>query len=137
MGHTVNFAVKVAAYTDFNAFWRTTTASRRDGCTRVVMHNTCNEKCTEKRVDATINEVRNKWPGSYTCEAWDCGILYWVVERKVCHIVNHKKVETTERKEYKTMPKRILKGGVLRAVHQYVVNYDSRDYDPYEHGEGL
>ncbi len=72
-------------------------------------------------------------PDSYEVRTYDLGITSYEVVRIVPRIVNHKRTMVDERKEYKTKPKRVLKGAKLMAIHQYILDYDCRDYDPREH----
>ena len=145
MGHYAKSYVIVEAPKHFAEFWAHTRACDRDGCNTVHAHTTkySDMKSTEARTAAFIKEakknVKGKYdlldtPNSYTVEAYDVGITQYQVRQKKNKIVNHKRTEVTICKEYKSKPAHIPAGAWLVEMHQYVISYDGRCYDPLEHG---
>lgn len=138
MAHYVRHFMNVSAPEDFRTFWSNTVPYRQDGCCSVTVLNRNYEKVTKASLNKQKPKIENcealKYVNKWSCVAWDCGVIGWVVTRKVNKIVNHHVKEITERKTYKTKPKHILKGGRLESLHQYVISYDGRCYDRLEHG---
>ena len=132
-----NVLARPGYYTeDFRTYWENQTPCKRDGCGRISVQVLSQKKLTQTRWNRfckTRNPFIDDWAPSYTCNAVMVGIFAWVVTRKVRRIEDHHVVERTERKTYKTRPKRIVKGGTLYAECRYVCTYDARDYDPLEH----
>ena len=134
MGHYCREGVEVIAPKDFKEFWITTTAYKRDGCSDIrVIRIVSDKNNTETITKKFFKEHEDRDVGSYQVKAYDIGIVGYVVLVKKNKIVDHHRQEVIEEHEYKTKPKRILKGGVLKEMHKYIIDYDGRCYDPYEH----
>lgn len=69
-----------------------------------------------------------RYPASFTCVVYDCGVCGWVSKRKVRKIVDHHVQEVVESKYYKSKPKTGLKGGTIDAVHAYYYSFDEHDF---------
>lgn len=133
MGHIVRYGISVKT-SDFKDFWKGTTAYRRDGCDSIKIIPFHSGNCTETVINRFWKKMDDReGPDSYEVRAYDLGITGYEAVRIVPRIVNHKRTMVEERKEYKTKPKRVLKGAKLMAIHQYILDYDCRDYDPREH----
>ena len=133
MGHIIRHGVQIKT-SDFNNFWKGTTAYRRDGCESIRIIPFHSGNCTETVIKRFWKKMEDReCPKSYSVNAYDLGITGYEAVRSVSRIVDHKRTVVEERKEYKSKPKRILKGARLKEVHQYILDYDFRDYDPMEH----
>lgn len=135
MGHYGRMGVPFVCGYDFEKSWRKTLACTRDGCSTVNVKRVFSDK---KFSESLLKRFCKKYEDredakSYCCNAYDIGIVGWVIKVKKNRIVNHKRVEVVEEHEYKTKPKRILKGGSLVELHKYIIDYDGRCYDPLEH----
>lgn len=133
MSHYVMYNESVKT-DDFRKFWNSTTPCKRDGCTSVKI-TTVNTKNFTPTVKTRFLKNKTESVESYTVHAYDLGICGYRVHVKKNKIVNHKRMEVDEVHEYKSKPTKIIKGGVLKAVHYYVFDFDARCYDPLEHGD--
>ena len=135
MGHVTRYGIKVDT-TDFRKFWHETTAYNRDGCTGIYIIPFHHGNCTDSVIKRFYRQKENREdPKSYCVNSYDCGIKGYEAVRVVSRIINHKRTQVQEVKEYKSKPKRILKGAKLHEVHTYILDYDYRAYDPLEHGD--
>lgn len=135
MGHITRYGIRVDT-ADFRKFWHGTKAYNRDGCSGIYIIPFHSGNCTDTVIKQFFKKKEDRCdPNSYCVNAYDCGIKSYEAVRIVSKIVNHKRTQIEEVHKYKTKPKRLLKGGKLREVHTYIVDYDYRDYDPLEHGD--
>ncbi len=137
MGHYCREGVEVIAPRNFEEMWKTTTAYKRDGCSKIkVVRYASDKNNTDTITKKFFNDYEDRdIIGSYEVKAYDIGIIGYKVLVKKNKIVNHHRQEVIEEHDYKTKPKKILKGGVLKEMHKYIIDYDGRCYDPYEHGD--
>lgn len=145
MGHEAYEYVTIKAPRNFEAWWRQTPQSYRDGCSSVRVHRTeyADGKFTLARRNAFLKKAQKNVKGvyddlesvpSYTCVAYDIGIAGYLIIQKKNKIVDHKRQEVTISKQYASKPTHIPAGGKLIELHSYVASYDIRSYDPEEHG---
>lgn len=133
MSHLVRYGRTVET-TDFNAFWKTTVSYSRDGCNTIKIIHFHDGNCSKSVIEQFFKKMENREsPSSYTVNAYDCGISGWETSRKVMRIVDHKRTEVTEKRRYKSKPKRVSKGAILKTLHTYIIDWDVREYEPYEH----
>jgi len=135
MGHYGREGVEVTAPRDFSKMWKTTAAYSRDGCTDIkVIRVFSDKKNTDTLTKKFFKDYEDREDTkSYQVKAYDIGIVGYKVYVKKNKIVDHHRKEVLEVHEYKSKPKKILKGGVLEEIHKYIIDYDARCYDPYEH----
>jgi len=135
MGHYGREGVEYIASKNFEDDWKKTIACRMDGCSNVkVIRVASDKKNTETITKKFFKDYEDRESAdSYQVRAYDIGIVGYKVLVKKNKIVDHHRQEVIEEHEYKTKPKRILKDGVLKEMHKYIIDYDARCYDPYEH----
>ena len=145
MGHYAYTCQKTVAPRDFKSYWLKTTPAQRDGCTsvKVVSSDYASEKATATRTNALMKKIQKNvkgvyddfdCPPSYTCVALDVGITGYKIVQVKNKIVNHKRQAVQIVKEYKSKPSHIPAGAKLVEMHQYIISFDGRCYDPMEHG---
>ena len=125
---------------DFRTWWSRQTPCHRDGCTTAYVKVHSTDTLTKVRLERYRKAKPDPFLDcenvrSYTCNAVLIGIIGWCSERKVRKVVNHHIQEVTETRTYKTKPTKGLKGSTISAIGKFVISYDARDYDPYEHGD--
>ncbi len=135
MSHYGRTGVTVVAPRDFNSWWKSQTPVVRDGCSREakIIREYADKNATErarKRIEKIVEDA-----GSYKCIAWDVGVDHYAIIVRKRKIVNHKIREVADTRVYKKKPSRIPKNGTLVEMHEYIISYDARCYDPLEHGE--
>jgi hypothetical protein len=126
---------------DFETWWMSKTPYQRDhsGCQGIYVKVDSTENLTKLRRDRFYKNAQKKYgsflsyPDSYCCNAVLVGIVGWRSERRVRKVVDHHIKEVIECRNYKTKPTKGLKGSTIYAVGEFVIVYDGRDYDPYEH----
>ena len=135
MGHYCREGVEVIAPKDFSKMWKNTEAYNRDGCSKInIIRVASDKKNTETITKKFFNDYKDREsPNSYQVCAYDIGIVGYRVVVKKNKIIDHHRQEVIETHEYKTKPKRIIKNGILEEIHKYIIDYDARCYDPYEH----
>lgn len=109
------------------------------GCTsfKLIKTTMSDSKFTEKRFSSFVNKNKNKEkesPKSYSANCYDMGLDHWEIWQNKVKIIEHKRREVQVRKCYKSKPKAIPKGAVLKEIHRYKCDLDYRYYDPLEHG---
>lgn len=135
MGHYCREGIIMIASKDFSKEWKKTVAYNRDGCTDIkIVRINSDKNNTETITNKFFKDYEDReMPNSYQVKAYDIGIVGYKVSVKKNKIVEHHRQEVVEVHEYKTKPKRILKNGILEELHKYIVDYDGRCYDRYEH----
>ncbi len=124
-------------YSDFQKEWARTAAYAL-GCSNIKLIKTSmsNDKYTEKRFEnfAKKNARTEKAPPKdYSVNCYDMGLDHYEIWQNKVKIVDHKRQEVQLRKSYKTKPKSLPSGAVLKEIHKYKCDMDYRSYDPEEH----
>ena len=133
MGHYCGNRYHIQS-SDFTAHWKAHVPYQQDGCTKIEFVNTNNDKATAKSKKDGEKYIDEHEAPSYTCRVYDCGVVAWESVRTVRKIVNHHVQNVEESRTYKSKPTTGLKGGRIRAVHDYCISFDGRCYEQGEHG---
>lgn len=126
------------SHSDFEKEWARTAAYGL-GCSsiHVIKTSMSNDKYTQKRFESFVkkhSKEEKQHPASYSVNAYDMGVDHFEIWQNKTKIIDHKRMEVQVRKSYKTKPASIPAGAQLKEIHRFKVDYDFRDYDPYEHG---
>lgn len=127
-----------ADYSSLEKEWMRTPAYAL-GCDkiRIIKTSMSNSKFTDKRFESFVKKQSKKelpYPDNYSANFYDLGIDHFEIWQNKTKIVDHKRTEVQLRKSFKTKPSSIPSGAQLKEIHRFRVDYDTREYDPLEHG---